>query len=192
MSANAALSCFQFEIIANGSSQNVFSVIAITIIFAGRAQTTINELQGSLRSNPAVPPERRRHRRSRSESPTQNYNGSSRSPSPRGSPPRGYRYVSRRKTHSVQLCDHYSNGKLQYIFCDRSTSPRRYRRYEESGSWAATQPPIEHSDYTYGAAVDRLRDLLNRHEPRPSLPKSVQFSSRVRILNSTHPKCSKI
>ena len=85
-------------------TQIVFPLVTITNNFAGQAQTTINELQRSLRSNPAVPPERRRHRRSRSESPTQSYNGYSRSPSPRGSSPRGYRYVNRTLHKYVSPC----------------------------------------------------------------------------------------
>ena len=99
-----------------GILNHVFSETLISII--GRAQTTINELQKNLRYNPAVSPERRLHRRSRSESPTHSYrHAHSRSSSPRASPsPRSYRCTV--KNLLSKLCERNSIDFIKCIhFC---------------------------------------------------------------------------
>lgn len=74
-----------------------------------------------------------------------------------------------------------------------SPEDRHMQHLIQSESKETLTSGTEHSDYSYSAAVSRLRDMLHRVtsvEPPPSTPKTVIFAppQRVRIgcRNSTH------
>ena len=62
-----------------------------------------------------------------------------------------------------------------------SPADKRRSRSRSPASPEAWHRPrnTEHSDYTYGAAVGKLRSMLRQHEPKPQGPRTVQFSPHV-------------
>ena len=81
-----------------------------------------------------------------------------------------------RATESLRDLRRHTLEDQPVLYPSRRARRPRPGSADQSTMWQSSRN-TEHCDYTYGAAVNRLRTMLEKHEPEE--PKVVQFAASV-------------